>query len=112
MESIKVQEISDVLNVLSKLVEHENLDNSSYYDLRINYPLVDDVDFRRILGMSETISAWSWPSINTINAVKHAKVNSRCEVEIKNIENAKFTLSALIVKLTQAWSLKLFICID
>ena len=27
MESIKVQEISDVLNVLSKLVEHENLDN-------------------------------------------------------------------------------------
>ena len=106
MESIKVQEISDVLNVLSKLVEHENLDNSSYYDLRINYPLVDDVDFRRILGMSETISAWSWPSINTINAVKATLKDrfKRLEVEINNIEeNAKIyaTSAGDLAKLTR-----------
>ena len=87
-------------------MEHENLDNSSYYDLRINYPLVDDVDFRRILGMSETISAWSWPSINTINAVKATLKDrfKRLEVEINNIEeNAKIyaTSAGDLAKLTR-----------
>ena len=32
--------------------------------------LIDDVRFRRILGMSETISAWNWPNIQTLQAVK------------------------------------------
>ena len=42
--------------------------------------------------MSETISAWSWPDINTIDAVKLTLNDriKRLDVEITNIEgNAK-----------------------
>ena len=34
---------------------------------------MDDIDFRRILGMSETISAWIWPEIGAIDAVGAAQ---------------------------------------
>ena len=37
--------------------------------LRVRTPLVDDLDFRRIVGMSETISAWSWPTLEAIENV-------------------------------------------
>ena len=55
--------------MLENIVRSENLDIKTYEDLRSNHPLVDDIEFRRILGMSETISAWAWPEIETIYAV-------------------------------------------
>ena len=69
MEQRKVQEIADLLSVIEKFVKSGNLDSNSYKALRSSNPLVDDIEFRRILGMSETISAWSWPNIETIDAV-------------------------------------------
>ena len=69
MEKRKVQEIADLLSVIENFIKSGNLDTKSYEVLRSSNPLVDDIDFRRILGMSETISAWSWPDINTIDAV-------------------------------------------
>ena len=59
-------EYISVLAKLSKIVKTEGLDISKYEALRLENPLVDDVNFRRILGMSETISAWSWPDLETI----------------------------------------------
>ena len=43
---------------------------------------------RRILGMSETINAWVWPEIDTIDAVSTALLDriKRLDVDIKNIE--------------------------
>ena len=70
MEKRKVEEIANLLYILENMVKSENLDDNSYEILRSNHPLVDDIDFRRILGMSETISAWSWPEIETIEAVE------------------------------------------
>ena len=69
MEKRKVQEIADLLSIIENLIKSRNLDSNSYEALRSTHPLVDDIDFRRILGMSETISAWSWPNIETIEAV-------------------------------------------
>ena len=92
MERRTVGEISNVLSVIENLVKTENISYSSYKTLRLNYPLVDDIDFRRILGMSETISAWSWPDIGTVNAVSATLTDriKRLDIEIKNIEeNAK-----------------------
>ena len=56
MEKRKVSEIADLLSVIENLIASEKLDASLYESLRSSHPLVDDIDFRRILGMSETIS--------------------------------------------------------
>lgn len=88
MEKRKVEEIADLLFIIEGLIKSENLDEHSYETLRSSHPLVDDIDFRRILGMSETISAWVWPEIESIDAVSTTLRDriKRLEVEIKNIE--------------------------
>ena len=88
MEKRKAQEIADLLSVIERLIKSGNLDSKSYEALRSSNPLVDDIDFRRILGMSETISAWSWPDIETIDAVS-ATLRDRIKrliIDISNIE--------------------------
>ena len=92
MEKRKVEEIADLLSIINSFVKSSNLDSSSYEALRSSHPLVDDVEFRRILGMSETISAWTWPEAETIDAVSTTLRDrlKRLNVDIKNIEeNAK-----------------------
>ena len=114
MEKRKVQEIADLLSVIESLIKSANLDSKSYEALRSSNPLVDDINFRRILGMSETISAWSWPNIETIDAVSATlrDRSKRLDVEITNIEEnaqiyatsaedlAKYTRDAKIAEAT------------
>ena len=114
MEQRKVKEISNLLSIIENFIKSGNLDDNSYEALRSSHPLVDDIDFRRILGMSETISAWSWPDIDTIDAVS-ATLNDRIkrlDVDISNIEEnaqiyassaddlAKYTRDAKIAEAT------------
>ena len=61
---------------------------------------------RRILGMSETISAWVWPKIETIEAVNATLQDreKRLNVEIKKLEeNAKIYAASAegLAKLTR-----------
>jgi len=114
MERRKVGEISSLLYVLESFIKSGNLDSSSYEALRSRQPLVDDIEFRRILGMSETISAWTWPEIETVEAVSTTLRDrvKRLDVEINNIEEnaiiyaasaedlAKFTRDAKIAEAT------------
>ena len=88
MEQRKVKEIADLLSIIESFIRSGNLDDNSYEILRSNHPLVDDIEFRRILGMSETISAWSWPDIDTIDAVSATLKDriKRLDVDISNIE--------------------------
>ena len=88
MEKRKVKEIADLLSVIENFIKSSNLDSNSYEELRSSHPLVDDIDFRRILGMSETISAWTWPDIDTIGAVRATLMDriKRLDVDINNIE--------------------------
>ena len=92
MEQRKVKEIADLLSIIQSFIRSGNLDDNSYEALRSSHPLVDDIEFRRILGMSETISAWTWPDIDTIDAVSATLRDriKRLDVDISNIEeNAK-----------------------
>ena len=114
MEMRKAQEIADLLSVIKSLIKPGNLDSKSYEALRSSNPLVDDIDFRRILGMSETISAWSWPNIETIDAVSATLRDriKRLNIDIANIEEnaqiyatsaedlAKYTRDAKIAEAT------------
>ena len=88
MEKRKVKEIADLLSIIENFLKSGNLDGNSYEALRASHPLVDDIDFRRILGMSETISAWTWPDIQTIDAVSATLRDriKRLNVDIANIE--------------------------
>ena len=92
MERRKVEDIDRVLSVLGSLVRAGNLDSVSYETLRSDYPLVDDIEFRRILGMSETVSSWTWPQLETLQDVSATLKDriKRLDVEINTIEeNAK-----------------------
>ena len=114
MEQRKVQEIADLLTIVENFIKSGNLDSASYEALRSSHPLVDDIEFRRILGMSETISAWSWPDIDTIDAVSATLRDriKRLDIDISNIEEnaqiyatsaedlAKYTRDAKIAEAT------------
>ena len=96
------------------LLNLETWTDNSYEALRSSHPLVDDIEFRRILGMSETISAWSWPNIETIDAVSATLRDriKRLNIDIANIEEnaqiyatsaedlAKYTRDAKIAEAT------------
>ena len=102
----KVKEISDLLYVIEELLRSGKTDNNAYETLRLNHPLVDDIDFRRILGMSETISAWVWPKIETIEAVNATLQDraKRLNVEIQKLEeNARIYAASAegLAKLTR-----------
>ena len=51
MERRKVGEIASVLSILDELTKSGNLNLESYQELRSDHPLVDDLEFRRILGI-------------------------------------------------------------
>ena len=106
MEKRKVEEVFSLVSILESFIKSGNLDNNSYEGIRSSYPLVDDIEFRRILGMSETISAWTWPEIETVDAVSATLRDriKRLDVEIKNFEeNAKIyaTSAEDLAKLTR-----------
>ena len=101
LDSLRIErreagEFLSVLGKLKNLVELGELDMAAYNSLRVESPLVDDVDFRRVLGMSETISAWSWPSLETIESVTETQRDreKRLDVEIANIEQSVVAYAA------------------
>ena len=87
-ERREAEEFMGVLQRLEELVKLGTLDRMAYEKLRIASPIVDDVNFRRILGMSETISAWRWPKLETIQQVSDTLKDrsNRLDIEISNSE--------------------------
>ena len=81
-------EFTTTLTRLEELVKLGATDQSAYIALRDANPMIDDVRFRRIMGMSETISAWSWPDLDTIQAVAATLADrvQRLNIEISEIE--------------------------
>lgn len=59
-----------------------------YLKLRYKFPLIDQPTFRRILGISESVSSWTWPSPETIAQVKDSIIDRKLslQTEIKKIE--------------------------
>ena len=81
-------EFTETLSRLEELVKLGTTDQSAYRALREANPMIDDVRFRRIMGMSETIRAWSWPNLDTIQAVSGTLADrvQRLNIEISEIE--------------------------
>lgn len=60
--------LSAIKELLQK-IDDEELNNNDYLLLRKDYPIVDQIEFRRILGLNELISIWTWPERSTVIAV-------------------------------------------
>ncbi len=96
LERREAEEFLSVLKTLRELVYLGDLDLDAYEALRVRTPLVDDLNFRRIMGMSETISAWNWPTLDTIESVSETLSDriSRLDVDIANIEDSAIAYAA------------------
>jgi hypothetical protein len=57
------QEMQSAIRDISEMLRgSEALTGDDYALLRQKRPMVDDVDFRRLLGIPEALNAWVWPS--------------------------------------------------
>ena len=57
------QEMQSAIRDISEMLSgSEALTGDDYALLRQKRPVVDDVDFRRLLGIPEALNAWVWPS--------------------------------------------------
>ncbi|MDA9300050.1 Wzz/FepE/Etk N-terminal domain-containing protein [Amylibacter sp.] len=65
----RTTELHDAVIALSLMLQNKTTDQKSYLVLRQQFPIVDQVEFRRVLGQNEIISSWSWPEASSVNAV-------------------------------------------
>jgi len=65
----RTTELYDAVVALSLMLQNKTTDQKSYLALRQQFPIVDQVEFRRVLGQNEIISSWSWPEANSVDAV-------------------------------------------
>ncbi|MDA9116538.1 Wzz/FepE/Etk N-terminal domain-containing protein, partial [Planktomarina temperata] len=65
----RTMELHDAVVVLSSMLQNKTTDQESYLALRKQFPIVDQVEFRRVLGQNEIIGSWSWPEASSVDAV-------------------------------------------
>lgn len=58
----RTTEIHNALFKLSSLLKSGSTSRSDYILLSETFPIVDQVEFRRVLGQNEIISSWTWPN--------------------------------------------------
>ena len=95
------EESKKQINTIDVLLSHAARSSPTFQDyeaLRNKYPSLDQSDFRRMLGISEIISAWSWPSLKTLTRVRNSIQDriSSLETEIRKYEKEaiKYATSA------------------
>ena len=88
----------NTIDVLLSYASRSVPTRQDYESLRNKYPYLDQSDFRRILGISEIISAWSWPSVETLMRTRTSIQDriSSLETEIRKYEKEaiKYATSA------------------
>lgn len=62
----------EAIEELLSQVKQASATHQTYTSLRNKYPLLDQPEFRRILGIPENVSAWRWPSTERLIQVKNS----------------------------------------
>lgn len=65
----RTTELHMAVEGLLKMLKDNTTDQANYLSLRKTHPIIDQVEFRRVLGQNEIINSWSWPDFNTVTAV-------------------------------------------
>ncbi len=88
---VRQDKVNKQLQAIDELLSHikqASPTHQNYVALRNKYPLLDDPEFRRILGISEKISAWKWPSVDVLVRVRNSILDrsNALNTEILRIE--------------------------
>jgi uncharacterized protein involved in exopolysaccharide biosynthesis len=86
IERVKLErtnEIHTALKKISSLLDSGSVNPSNYMLLRKEFPVVDLVEFRRVLGQNEIISTWNWPEKSLVAAVLDTLSERKKRLEIK-----------------------------
>jgi uncharacterized protein involved in exopolysaccharide biosynthesis len=65
----RASELHEAVAALSLILQNKTTDQQNYMALRQQFPIVDQVEFRRVLGQNEIINSWSWPEASSVYAV-------------------------------------------
>ena len=80
----RTSELHDAVAELMSLLQRKATSQEHYQSLRQKFPIVDQAEFRRVLGQNEIISSWSWPNKSSVAAVFDtlSERKSRLETQI------------------------------
>ena len=65
----QTSKLHEAVAAISIMLQNKTTDRIDYLALRQKFPIVDQVEFRRVLGQNEIISYWSWPDLDSVSAV-------------------------------------------
>ena len=80
---IRTSKLHEAVAALSIMLQNETTDQNNYLALRQQFPIVDQVDFRRVLGQNEIVSSWTWPDIDTVSAVFDTLLERKSRLQSK-----------------------------
>jgi uncharacterized protein involved in exopolysaccharide biosynthesis len=95
----RASNIHDALAKLLFLIKTGSIENTDYLLLREEFPIVDQVEFRRVLGQNEIITSWVWPEESSVNALFKtlSERRKRLEVEV-SLTETEATKAAKVVE--------------
>ena len=102
-EISKASELQKSLNKIATLLEDGLTKETDYQSLRAKYPIVDSVEFRRVLGQNEIISTWIWPDLSAVRTVLKTLLERQKLLKIEmmdtelNVKDAGFALEKYAV---------------
>ncbi len=77
----RTTDLRDAANALLQAIDQGEANQQTYVALRQTYPIIDDVEFRRVLGLSEIISDFTWPDRELIASVAATLEDRRTRIE-------------------------------
>ena len=94
---IRTSELHKAVTALSLILKNKILDKANYLALRQEFPIIDQVEFRRILGQNEIITSWSWPKASSVNAVLNTlterKSRLKSQIDTLQLETERLGLA-------------------
>jgi len=65
----RTTKLHEAVAALATVLKNKTINNGNYLELRKQFPIVDQVEFRRVLGQNEIISSWTWPNASSVDTV-------------------------------------------
>jgi len=90
----RASELHEAVAALLLILQNGAKDQKDYLALRQKFPIVDQVEFRRVLGQNEIVSSWSWPEFSSVSTVldtlteRKSRLQSQINASQKNAERS------------------------
>jgi capsular polysaccharide biosynthesis protein len=77
----RTSELHEAVSALAVMLKNKVTDQDNYQALRQEFPIVDQVEFRRVLGQNEIINSWSWPEVGSVDAVTETLLERKSRLQ-------------------------------